>query len=373
MSINVTGGYYIFPSTGAGGSATILWSSGGTAANVLAGESYSLSSVTILNYSGGTVYSNIEQGQIKTLNPAIVQGASGDTVAELAPDGVYVLGSGITVNVIVQNSDGSFSTGYTENGTFVFPDSTGNTYNSSGELLTGFTVPAGFSSQTVIGDSLVRNIDDSYQVLIPSTSGHTIPNSIIFNELGQFLATIPATNGYIVNNSLIQSSGGTYQVSVPATSGHVIPNVIIVNENGDFKDSVQAAQVYEIPNYVLNNTSGETIETGFYPVDEIIVVPDLIVNNPNGQSETFVYSGNVYTSFSTSGNVFINNTVGQSLFAFTVGAGTTVTTVVDNSLVQNSALQTISSLPATSGLTVEDSLIQNSGGTYQVSIRMITI
>jgi len=314
--INTTGGYYIIPSTGVGGSATILWSSGGTVTTVPAGSSYSLSAVTILNYSGGTVYSNVEQGQIRVLSPAIVQGASGNTVAELAPDGVYVLDSSAVVNVFVQNSDGSFSTGYTENGTFIFPDSTGNTYNTFGELLTGFTIPAGVSAQTIIGDSLIQNSNSSYQVLVPATSGHTIPNSLVVNEIGQLLTTVsatetytvptinledelgnnigeilagfttwtidsseisnsasellsslPATRGFRVGDSLIDNTAAQTLISLPATSGFTVGDSLIENTDGSYSILVPATLGHTVPDGNLLNSTGGTVFLSDFDID----------------------------------------------------------------------------------------------------------
>jgi hypothetical protein len=109
MSINVTGGYYIIPSTGVGGSATILWSSGGTAAVVSAGDSYSLSAVTVFNYSGGTVFAGIEQGQNKTLTPSLILDTSGNTVAKLAPDGTYTIADFTIIN---QDGQSALSVNY---------------------------------------------------------------------------------------------------------------------------------------------------------------------------------------------------------------------------------------------------------------------
>ena len=309
--INTTGGYYIIPSTGVGGSATILWSSGGTVTTVPAGSSYSLSAVTILNYSGGTVYSNVEQGQIRVLSPAIVQGASGNTVAELAPDGVYVLDSSAVVNVFVQNSDGSFSTGYTENGTFIFPDSTGNTYNTFGELLTGFTIPAGVSAQTIIGDSLIENTDGSYSILVPATSGHTIPNSLVVNEIGQLLTTVRATETYTV------------------------PTINLEDELGNNIGEILAGfTTWTIDSSEISNSASELLSS----------LPA--------------------TSGFTVGDSLIDNTAAQTLISLPATSGFTV----GDSLIENTAAQTLISLPATSGFTVGDSLIENTDGSYSILV-----
>jgi len=289
MLINTTGGYYIVPPSDDGGVATILWSSGGTVSTVDAGSSFSLSAVTIFDYSGGTVFSGIEQGQDRVLPPALVLDSLGSTLVQLAPSGVY----SVAIDVSVENSDGSFTTGYTQNGIFQFPDSTTNAEDSDGSIIGSITYPSSETVALVIGDSVVS---------VKNSAGVAMTTVSVLAE---------GAEDYVVADSF---------VSVKDSTGTLLSVVsVLAKGTEDYMVEDSVVSVKDSEGTLISDVSVLAEGTEDY------VVGDVAVYVNGGLEDTVPYSGSVYTTYACADvDIEIRNSVpkkGGVLTGVTISSG----------------------------------------------------
>lgn len=207
----------------------INWSSGDTITNIGPGVTYVSSAVTILNHTGGTVWNDIEQGQIRTLLPGVVQDYSGGTLSTLAPSGIFIF-SGDSATVFITNSDGSY---------------TGNTVAPQVHTIPDITI------QNTSGQTVETH---------PAASDYVIDDVVHTNSTG---GTLPLFDGVYYSNKIMiapdvafeNSTGGTLpgiQGILPSGGTINIPQFSIINQDG------QSGSTFAYNNEVYTNFSAGT-------------------------------------------------------------------------------------------------------------------
>ena len=247
--------------------------------------------------------------------------------------------------VLVQNSDGTYSVEVASGGSLILSDVTienqdGQTasFPYSGSMYTNFT---GGSSSV------------SFSVL--SSTGGTL-----------YALTTGDTSVISIQDSNVSNSDLSYSEDVVSQEDLILPDVKVFNSAGSVLSwgAFPAAVAITAPDFAFTNTDGVLIlNNQIHPVNGRYVIPNFDIINQDGQSANTPYSGSVYVNFTgDSAQSDIENTAGQSLSSVTIGAGSTATTVIGDSLVQNSNGSYQVNVPATSGHTLPDINILDGDG-----------
>ncbi|MDG1949644.1 MAG: hypothetical protein P8J32_02340, partial [bacterium] len=286
------------------GSSTVTWSSGGTVATLGPSADFQLSASTVLNYTGGTVFNDIEQGQTRVFFSWVVYDYSGGTLAGLAPGDEYTVPSGQTT---VTNSSATVLfnevMGPGEIVSYEVQDTELNT-NAPAQIA---SIPAGtnyFLPNMAWRNSLGTDVENYLPIYY--SGDVTVPNIIVVDAGTGLSGSTPVLTGGIANVNFsgtvtVQNSNSSFTTGYTSYGTYALPDIDILNSTGGTVGTWPAVSAYTIADISYTNSTGGTLGfmPGVYPLGGTIQIPEFTIINSDGQSgTTFAYNNEVYTSFS---------------------------------------------------------------------------